>query len=119
MDNQLPFISYSEKRPWGEFIQFTHGQSSTVKIITVNANEAFSLQTHSERDEFWFVLEGSGKIITGNTEEDIVVGKEYYIPRGMKHRITASSIAVKILEISFGNFKEGDVVRIEDKYNRT
>jgi len=119
MDNQLPFISYSEKRPWGEFTQFTHEQSSTVKIITVFANEAFSLQTHSERDEFWFVLEGNGKIIAGDAEEDIVVGKEYFIPRGAKHRISAGNIAVKILEISFGNFKEEDIVRLEDKYNRT
>jgi mannose-6-phosphate isomerase-like protein (cupin superfamily) len=119
MDNNQPFISYSEKRPWGEFIRFTHEQPSTVKIITVSRGEAFSLQTHSERDEFWYVLSGNGKITNGDQVSDIEIGKEFFIPRGNKHRIEAGSEDVKILEIAFGHFKEEDIVRLEDKYNRS
>ena len=118
MDNKKPFISYSEKRPWGEFIRFTHEQSSTVKIITVSSGEAFSLQAHSERDEFWYFISGKGTVTNGDEVSDIEVGKEYFIPRGNKHRIEAVNEDVKILEIAFGTFREEDIVRLEDKYNR-
>ena len=42
-----------EVRPWGNFERFTLNEQSTVKIITVNPGEAFSLQVHGHREEFW------------------------------------------------------------------
>lgn len=118
MDNKKPLVSYSEKRPWGEFTRFTHEETSTVKIIEVLAGEAFSLQRHSKRDEFWYVISGTGKIIVGDEEKDLSPGMEFFIPRETNHRITAGSENVKILEIAFGEFEEEDIVRLEDKYNR-
>ena len=47
-----------------------------------------------------------------------VKGDEVLISRGENHRIEAYSKPVNILEISFGNFSEKDVVRIEDDYGR-
>ncbi|HEY4501282.1 MAG TPA: hypothetical protein VJI70_03425 [Candidatus Paceibacterota bacterium] len=41
-----------EERPWGNFERFTLNEKTTVKIITVNAGESISLQTHENRDEF-------------------------------------------------------------------
>ena len=55
----------SDKRPWGDFRQFTLNEKSTVKILTVKPKQAFSLQTHKNRREFWYFLEGSGTIIAG------------------------------------------------------
>lgn len=119
MDNNQPFLSYSEKRPWGEFTRFTHGQTSTVKIITVKSGEAFSLQKHSKRDEFWYVISGKGRIIHGDEIDEIESGKEYFIPRENLHRVEATDEDVKILEISFGEFEEDDITRLEDRYDRT
>src|SRR3989338_4663707 len=63
-----------EERPWGAFERFTLNEKTTVKIITVNAGEAFSLQTHEHRDEFWRVLSGSGVIHIGDIDKDAHVG---------------------------------------------
>jgi len=109
---------YREKRPWGEFIEFTRNSPSTVKILTVKAGEAFSLQKHSSRDEFWKILSGNGEVHLGDKTHEIIIGQEYFIPRNTNHRVVAGSSDVQILEISFGNFEEKDIVRLQDKYNR-
>jgi mannose-6-phosphate isomerase-like protein (cupin superfamily) len=111
-------MSYQEKRPWGSFERFTLNEPSTVKIITVNAGEAFSLQKHKGRDEWWKILEGDGKATIGDKEKNIKVGDEYFVPRETEHRILAGKSAVVFLEISFGDFDENDIVRISDRYGR-
>jgi mannose-6-phosphate isomerase-like protein (cupin superfamily) len=110
---------YREERPWGEFIEFTRNTPSTVKIITVKAGEAFSLQTHSARDEFWRIISGDGTITIGTKATPISPGSDYFVPRGTAHRIEAHNSSVVVLEISFGMFDEKDITRIEDKYGRT
>ncbi len=109
---------YREARPWGEFIEFVRNTPSTVKIITVNASEAFSLQTHTKRDEFWQIISGSGTISIGVKSVPVVSGENHFIPRGTTHRIEANDEPVVILEISFGDFDEKDIIRLEDKYGR-
>ncbi len=106
-----------EERPWGGFEQFTLNEVSTIKILTVKPGEAFSLQTHKNRTEFWHVLEGKGKITVGEGTLDAGPGDEFLIGPGINHRIEGIS-QIKVLEISFGQFDESDIVRIEDKYNR-
>ena len=105
-------------RPWGSFIQFTKNESSTVKILALNPNEEFSLQYHENRKEFWHVLSGTPTIIIGNKEFTARAGDEFVVEKGEMHRISAKDEEVRILEISFGEFDEDDVVRIEDKYGR-
>lgn len=108
---------FTEKRPWGEFERFTENEQSTVKIITVNKGEAFSLQFHKERKEFWQILEGKCFVTIGDTKIEAKEGDRFEIPASVNHRLEAID-DVKFLEISFGEFKEGDIVRIEDKYGR-
>jgi mannose-6-phosphate isomerase-like protein (cupin superfamily) len=110
--------SYREDRPWGSFERFTLNEPSTVKIITVKPGEAFSLQKHKDRDEWWKILGGDGKAIIGEAEKEIKAGDEYFLPRGTNHRITAGRSAVVFLEISFGDFDEDDIVRVSDRYGR-
>ena len=112
-------MSYQEKRPWGSFERFTLNEPGTVKIITVNAGEAFSLQKHKGRDEWWKILGGDGKIILDGAEKEIKAGDEYFVPRGTEHRVVAGKSAVVFLEISFGDFDENDIVRVEDCYGRS
>jgi mannose-6-phosphate isomerase-like protein (cupin superfamily) len=109
---------YREKRPWGNFEKFTENEVSTVKIITVNPGEAFSLQHHAKRDEFWRILSGRGLITIGEESKSIKEGDEYFIKRGTNHRVEASEEAVVFLEIAFGEFDEQDITRVEDKYGR-
>jgi mannose-6-phosphate isomerase-like protein (cupin superfamily) len=115
---QNPSKPYQEVRPWGNFVEFVKNQPCTVKIITVEKGQAFSLQYHDDRDEFWRIISGNGVATVGGARKDIVVGEDYFVPRKSLHRIEAGSEDVVLLEIAYGNFNENDIVRVEDKYNR-
>lgn len=106
------------KKPWGEFRQFTLNEKSTVKTLSVIIGGELSLQTHSTREEYWFVLQGHPRITQGNQIFDAEPAQEIFIEQGQLHRIAAPHDDVVILEIAFGHFDEDDIVRLEDKYNR-
>lgn len=109
---------YHEERPWGEFIEFSRNTPSTVKILTVKPNEALSLQKHSNRDEFWKIISGSGFVTIG---KDRIIAKpeaEFFIPRETEHRIEGGIEALVVLEISYGTFEDDDIIRLEDRYGR-
>jgi mannose-6-phosphate isomerase-like protein (cupin superfamily) len=110
---------HHEERPWGNFTEFVHNAPCTVKIITVAPGEAFSLQFHHHRAEFWRIIEGSGKITLGEHSSETKLGNEYHIPAGMTHRMEGGPNGVSFLEIAFGEFDEKDIVRLEDRYGRT
>jgi mannose-6-phosphate isomerase len=107
-----------EKRPWGRFEQFCHNQECTVKIITVKPHSKLSLQYHRNREEFWRVVEGSGRIVLGEKTFEARAGDEFFIKKLQKHRMMTTECEMKVLEISFGTFDEQDIVRLEDAYNR-
>ena len=109
---------FQEERPWGNFRQFTHNTSSTVKIIAIKSGEALSLQSHSKRAEFWRVIHGSGIVEIGDNKYNVKEGDEHNIPIGVKHRATAGPNGLIFLEIATGDFEESDFVRYEDKYGR-
>ena len=47
------------------------------------------------------------------------IGEKVFIPRGTVHRLSSSAEKeVRILEISFGEFDEEDIVRLDDVYGR-
>ena len=64
------------------------------------------------------MLSGSPEIVIGDTTTRAKAGDEFTVPLGESHRISAPDTSVEILEISLGDFKEEDIVRIEDKYGR-
>ena len=107
-----------DERPWGSYERFTLNEPSTVKIITVKPGEEFSLQTHEHRDEFWHVIAGSGTLRIGDEAREARAGDEFMIARGTEHRALGGPNGLLFLEISFGNFDEHDIERIEDKYGR-
>ena len=115
MDQGLPF---NVERPWGNFRQFTKNDKVTVKILTVKPNEVLSLQSHAHRSEFEHVIAGAGTLQIGDEVFDVKEGDEYEIPVGVKHRMSAGPLGLQFLEISHGEFDEGDITRYEDKYGR-
>lgn len=112
-------IGYTnEARPWGTFERFTLNEPTTVKIITVSAGKKLSLQTHANRDEFWFIIGGAGYITIGSKVKETHIGDEFFVPRGTPHRAVGGAENLRFLEICFGEFDESDEVRIEDDYDR-
>lgn len=110
---------FVEERPWGRFEQLVCNQPATVKIITVLPGCRLSLQTHAGRAEFWRVLDGTVDLTVGEETRPAGPGDEAWIPIGAIHRIGNSGEApARILEIAFGDFDEGDIVRLDDDYHR-
>ena len=107
-----------DERPWGLFERFTLNEPSTVKIITVNAHEAFSLQTHANREEFWHVISGTAKVTLGSETLEVAPGSNIFIHKNTEHRLEAHDAPCTFLEIAYGEFDEHDITRIEDKYGR-
>lgn len=108
---------YTEERPWGKFERFTMNEETTVKIITVKSGEAFSLQYHTKREEFWHIISGSGFVTLGEERKEAKAGDEFTIPIGTHHRMEATE-EIKFLEIAFGEFDENEIMRVTDKYGR-
>jgi mannose-6-phosphate isomerase len=119
MEPKKSLQTYVEKRPWGNFERFTQNEPSTVKIITVNAGEELSLQYHMKRSEFWKILSGNPIITSGDKIVEAKPNDEFFQLPKQNHRIKAGTTEVRILEIAFGQFEEGDIVRLEDRYGRT
>ena len=113
-------LSQYEKsqRPWGHFERFTKNQKTTVKILTLNPNQEFSLQEHEHRTEFWKIILGDGVVRIGEQEFPANVGDEFLVEIKNLHRAKAGADGLKILEISFGDFDEEDIERVEDDYGR-
>ncbi len=121
MNEALSQLSHyhREERPWGSFEQFTHNEQTTVKRIVVKAGEAFSLQKHTKRSEFYYVFAGEGFITVGTDRREVRAGDSFFIPAGELHRAEATDDSdLTFLEIAFGDFDESDITRLEDKYGR-
>ena len=114
----LEFKPFTVEKPWGNFRQFTHNISSTVKIITVNKDQKLSLQNHTKRSEFWRVIDGGGVVQIGEVQHTARKGDEYEVSLGAKHRLTAGPSGIIVLEIATGDFDEEDITRYEDEYGR-
>jgi len=110
--------TFQIERPWGNFRQFTHNESSTVKILTINPNEILSLQSHNHREEFWCIISGSGYVEINGIKQNTILGGEYEVKIGEKHRLSAGPDGLKVLEIAIGDFDEEDIIHYEDKYGR-
>ena len=105
--------------PWGTEDVFAQNEQVTVKLLHVKKGECFSLQYHHHREEFWKVLSGHPKVIIGEETYTGKPGDEFTVGREVKHRILAEHEDATVLEIARGDFDESDIVRLEDKYNRT
>ena len=105
-------------KPWGKFEQFTLNEPTTVKILTIKPDAGLSYQSHTKRDEFWRCIKNNVMVILDDTEYILNEDQDIFIPKGAKHRLVGLERKGKVLEISFGEFDEEDIVRYEDDFGR-
>lgn len=107
------------QRPWGRFWQYAHNQSVTVSLMQVEPGQSLSLQAHSRRAELWIVLD-EGACIEVNQETFFPkAGEEFWIAANVAHRLSSGDGSVRVLEVAFGDWQQGDIQRFEDQYNRS
>ena len=108
-------------RPWGYYESIDAGDRFQVKRIMVKPGEALSLQMHHHRAEHWVVVSGTAKV-TRNDETKLVAENEStYIPIGAKHRLeNPGKTPLFLIEVQSGGYLgEDDIVRFDDRYQRT
>lgn len=109
-------------RPWGFYKSILLTDIMQSKMIIISPNQAISLQKHRYREEHWIVLHGQGQIILESSHLNAYPGKYVFIPKGAKHRIVNTSTKNNLIffELQMGDyFGEDDIIRYEDKYNRS
>jgi mannose-6-phosphate isomerase len=109
---------YAEYRPWGKFEKFHENIKNTVKLIYISPDSRLSLQYHNHRREFWKIVNGSAEIEIEGAKHSLNKGETIEIPLRAKHRIRSLKDGCTLLEISYGEFDENDIIRIEDDYQR-
>ena len=105
-------------KPWGKFEQFTHNEVSTVKILTVNPEKRLSLQSHNNREELWIALDDGVIAEVNGVKNCLNKGDKVFISKGSKHRLSSTNKEVRVLEVSYGDFDENDIIRYEDDFGR-
>ena len=108
-------------RPWGWYETVDFGSRFQVKQITVNPGAAMSLQMHHHRAEHWVVVSGTAKVTKSGEQFLLHENQAAYVQIGEKHRLeNPGTIPLKIIEVQTGSYLgEDDIVRFEDRYNRS
>lgn len=105
-------------RPWGEFYQWDRGTDWNLKTVHIKPGHHVRLQYHNRRSEWWMLVDGRarGTIVDRQGRKKTTAlkkGEFFRIPKKAPHRLDSKAGAT-IIEISFGPFDEGDIVRIEE-----
>ncbi|HEY1260046.1 MAG TPA: mannose-1-phosphate guanylyltransferase/mannose-6-phosphate isomerase [Stellaceae bacterium] len=108
-------------RPWGTYKALHNGHRVQVKHITVKPGGRLSLQLHHHRAEHWIVVQGTAKILRGDTEMILTEDQSTYIPLGTRHRLeNPGKIPLHLIEVQSGSYLgEDDIVRFDDSYGRS
>jgi mannose-6-phosphate isomerase-like protein (cupin superfamily) len=113
-----------ETRPWGWFQTLHSEETYKVKRLFVRPYQRISLQYHNNREEYWTVVSGCGKVeirnpLLSTTEiSEAYVGKSFHVPKGHHHRLSGGKAGITIVEVQIGICSEDDIVRLEDDYKR-
>lgn len=116
MEKKFPEKNY---RPWGYYENLLEEDSYKVKRIVVNPNQQLSLQYHHHRSEYWTVVNGSGRVVIGESVYDANISDAFRIDINQKHRLSSYETGITIIEVQLGSkCTEEDIVRLEDDYQR-
>jgi mannose-6-phosphate isomerase len=110
-----------DRRPWGSYEVLEEGRNFKVKRIKVLPGKRLSYQTHAQRAEHWFVVDGTAKVTLDGRDITVNAGEAIDIPVGTAHRAENPGDADLIfIEVSRGVYLgEDDIVRLEDDFGRT
>ena len=110
------------KRPWGNYkVLYDHKPNVKVKELTVKPGASLSMQKHANRQEIWFVVEGTATVdgLLDNVKNagriaTLVQYEMLHINTSEWHQLKNNEANnLKIVEIQFGtNCVEEDIERL-------
>ncbi len=118
--DELTVSSYRVKKPWGYEIWMEINEFYVLKLIQMDAGNQSSLQSHEDKYETNFVIEGEAEVLLEDADGVLQsrvykVGNGWSVPTGRKHRVVAKT-SYTAIEASTPHLD--DVVRYEDDTNR-
>lgn len=107
-------------RPWGFFETLSIGGRFQVKLLHVKPGGKLSMQMHHHRSEHWVVVQGTAKVVVGDTEKLVRENESVYIFATQWHRLeNPGKVPLELIEVQIGTYLgEDDIVRTDDVYNR-
>lgn len=94
-------VMFAEKS-WGSYqVLDVQAQSLTI-IVTLNAGHRMNYHSHSNRNEVWTVIEGTGRTIVDGAERIVNVGDVVTMPVGSRHTVIAET-ELKLIEVQTGS----------------
>ena len=109
------------QRPWGYYKTTVLNDFYQAKVISVKPQGQLSLQSHTNREEHWIVVHGTGMVQLDDSQINVTCGSTVFIPKGCRHRLTNIDKKENLIitEVQIGDyFGEDDIIRYEDKYER-
>lgn len=104
------------EKPWGCERIVELGDGLKIKMITINAGHATSVQMHRQKVEILFPLKGTGVIDRMNyveSEDEAKDAGKIVLPDVM-HQVTGP---LTYLEVTVGS--DDDIIRFADQYGRS
>ena len=107
-------------RPWGYFETLNIGPRFQVKLLHVKPGGKLSLQMHHHRSEHWIVVQGTAKVVIGETEQLVRENESVYIIATQWHRLeNPGKVPLELIEVQIGTYLgEDDIIRTDDVYRR-
>ena len=94
-------------KPWGWYKDLERTPNLVIKKIHIKPFSKFSLQKHYEREEFWYIVSGYGKLTLDDTLHTVGPGDSYKIKKEQIHRLEAYG--------QWHNFRGGTKWRMQRK----
>jgi mannose-1-phosphate guanylyltransferase/mannose-6-phosphate isomerase len=107
-------------RPWGFFATLNAGPRFQVKLLHIKPGAKLSLQMHHHRSEHWVVVQGTAKVVIGDSERLVRENESVYIVATQWHRLeNPGKTPLELIEVQIGSYLgEDDIVRADDIYHR-
>jgi mannose-1-phosphate guanylyltransferase/mannose-6-phosphate isomerase len=107
-------------RPWGFFASLNVGPRFQVKLLHIKPGAKLSLQMHHHRSEHWVVVQGTAKVVIGDSERLVRENESVYIVATQWHRLeNPGKTPLELIEVQIGSYLgEDDIVRADDIYHR-
>lgn len=120
-DSDLACVHVTTHRPWSSYAVLEDEHGYKIKHIVVKPGKRLSLQKHYHRNEHWIVVSGTATVTVGERNFLLRENKSTFIRMGEVHRLAnEGKIPVVLIEAQVGSCTgEGDIVRLQDDFNRS
>lgn len=115
-----PYIKKIDK-PWGYELHWVPEEAPYMgKVLHIDAGKRLSLQVHDQKQESWYVMNGTAKVMWDDDkgdliETELIPGFGFSTKIGQRHRLIGVTDC-DILEVSTPEL--GTTWRLEDDFSR-